>query len=214
MRDFEQGLKKCQPTLDQNFRKLKQQICEFVELSSRTMKLDHSIREQLLSLVVEGGIQGAKGSLDAICQGSGSSKKAASSFLGQFMATASSFFSKGDKDNYVLTRVQEAVEETTKAVQKTSDCQFLSDIVKREIVQSSKLSPLAEEAQVMAMSYLGFTISSLVDKIALSAQRNQEKQAIANINTEISNLEEAEQHRERSQFIRQINLASNQDGYV
>jgi len=214
MRDFEQGLKKCQPIMDQNFRRLKQQICEFVELSSRTMELDDLTREQLLRLVVEGGLQEVKGFLDGSCQDSGSSKKTKSGFWGWTKTFVSGFFSKGDGDDYVVALVQGAVKETVKAVRKIDDCRFLSDIVKREIVQTSELSRLAEEAQVLAMSYLGSTISSLVDKTVSSVQRNQEKRCIADINTELSNLEKAEQHKEMLQFIYQVNRASNQAGCV
>ena len=211
IRDFEQGLKKCASISDQKFRKSKEQICQFVELSSRTMELDHPIREQLLRLVVEGGLQKAKDFLD---EARGSSKKTESSFWRRTTAFVSGIFSKGDEDNYIITRMQEAVKGTPKTAREISDHQFLSDIVKSKMVQSSELSQLAEEAQRMAMSYLGSTISSLVKKVVLSAQSHREERYIADINTEIPNLEEVEQHRERFQFIHQVNRASNQDSYV
>lgn len=215
MCDLEQGLQMCQPISDQNFQNSKQQICEFVELSSRTVELDHLIREQLLSLVAERGLQSAKGFLDVNCRGSGSSKKTESGLWGRAKTLVSGILSKADEENYIVTPVpQRTVKETATAAQKISDCQFLSDIVKRKIVQTSKLSQLAEEAQARAISYLGSTISSLVDKIVLSAQRNREERCITDINVEISNLEKTEQLKERSQFIHQVNRASYQDGNV
>jgi len=211
IRDFEQGLKKCASISDQKFRKSKEQICQFVELSSRTMELDHPIRKQLLSLVVEGGLQKAKDFLD---EARSSCKKTEKGSWWKPTSIFSRLFSKEDEDNSIVTRMQEVVKETSKTARKTIDRQFLSDIVNSKIVQSSELSRLAEEAQGMAVSYLGSTISSLVNTIVLSAQSYRKEQRIADINTEILDLEKAEQHRERLQFIHQVNRASNQDGYV
>ena len=178
------------------------------------MELDHPICEQLLSHVVEGGLQSATDFLDSICQGSDLSKKTKSSLWLRATAYVSGIFSQGDEDNHIVTRVREAVKETAKAARKISDSEFLSDIVKADIVQASELNRLAKEAQEIAISHLGTTISSLVDEIVLSAQRYQEARCIADINTEISNLETAKQHTERLQFIHQVNRGSNQDGHV
>ncbi|KAL4067468.1 hypothetical protein V8B97DRAFT_2061708 [Scleroderma yunnanense] len=213
-RDLEQGLKKCTSNLDPKFRNAKDKICHFVMLAPRTTYLDSPIREQLLSAVVEGDLQGARAFLDAILQGGGASKKTTGGLFQLASSLVSRFIPKGKDDGYVVTTMQEAIRESQKATRNITDSQFLSDIVKREIVQSSVLSPLAEEAEKMAMSSLESTISHLVKKIVSIARRKQEEQKIAEIDAEIRSFEEEQQRKLRSQFIHKVNHASNQDGYV
>ncbi|KAL4072312.1 hypothetical protein J3A83DRAFT_4188311 [Scleroderma citrinum] len=211
--DLEQGLKKCSSNLDQKFRNAKDKICHFVTLESKTTQINNPIREQLLSAVVEGDLQGAKKFLDTIRQGGGPSKKTAGGLSQWTPAWVSRLISTGKEDS-VVANMQEVIKETRKAARHISDSQFLSDIAKKEIVQSSVLSPLAEEAQKMAMSYLESTISHLVDQIASNARRKKEEQNTTKIDAEISSFEEGEQRKLRSQFIHKINHTSNHDGYM
>ena len=209
-RDFEQGLNKCSLILDQNYRQAKYKICQFVELTSRTTHLDNPIREELLDVVVQEDLQGATHFLDVIPQGGGSSAKTA---LYQWTTSlVSRFTSKGRDEDADLAMMQEAIRDTPKAARNISDSQFLSQIVKSEIVQSSVLKPVAEEAQEIAMTYLRSTISHLVKAITSSTRLRKEEQYIAQITAELSSYEDGEQRRQRSHFIHQINNASNQDG--
>jgi len=178
------------------------------------MQLDDPIREQLLGSVIEGDLQEATNFLDAIPQGSGLSKKTAGGLYQWTTSLVSRFIPKGMEGHSILTIVQDAIKETPKASRNISDSQFLSDIVKTEIVQDSVLKSLAENAQEIAISYLRSTISRLVEQIASSARHKQEEHYTAEIKAEISRYEDGEQRRLRSRFIRQVNLASNQEDCV
>ncbi|KIM57715.1 hypothetical protein SCLCIDRAFT_1219233 [Scleroderma citrinum Foug A] len=213
-RELEHGLKSCASISDQNFRKAKYKICNFVGLASRTMQLDGPIREQLLDAVIDGDLQEATDFLDAIPQGSGSSKKTAGGLYQWTTSLVSRFVSKGKEGHSIITIMQEAIKETPKASRNISDSQFLSDIIKTEIVEDSVLKLLAENAQEVAISYLRSTISHLVEQIVTSARLKQEEQYTAKIKAEISSYEDGEQRRLRSRFIRQVNHESNKEGYV
>ena len=213
-RELGHGLKSCASISDQNFRKAKYKICNFVGLASRTMQLDDPIREQLLDAVIDGDLREATDFLDAIPQGSGSSKKTAGGLYQWTTSLVSRFIPKGKEGHSIITIMQEAIKETPKASRNISDSQFLSEIIKTEIVEGSVLKSLAENAQEMAISYLRSTISHLVEQIVTSARLKQEELYTAEIKAEISRYEDGEQRRLRSRFIRQVNLASNQEGYV
>lgn len=178
------------------------------------MQLDDPIREQLLDAVIDGDLREATDFLDAIPQGSGSSKKTAGGLYQWTTSLVSRFIPKGKEGHSIITIMQEAIKETPKASRNISDSQFLSEIIKTEIVEGSVLKSLAENAQEMAISYLRSTISHLVEQIVTSARLKQEEQYTAEIKAEISRYEDGEQRRLRSRFIRQVNLASNQEGYV
>ena len=120
---------------------------------------------------------------------------------------------KGKGDDYFII-AEEAVKEASKAARTINDNQFLSDIVKTDVVQGSLFKPFAEEARETAMSYLKSTVSDLVEKLASSARTHQLGQCIANATTNISSFEVREQRARRSQFIHKINHASIQDSCV
>ena len=196
--------------LDPNFRNAKYKVCQFVELASRTTHLEDPIREELLNVVVQEDLQEATHFLDVIPQGGGSSRKTA---LYQWTTSlVSRFIPKGKDKDTVVEMMQEAIRDTPKAARDISDSRFLSEIVKSEIVQSSVLKPVAEEAQEVAMSYLRSTISHLVGTITSSARLRQEEHHLAQITAELSSYKDGEQRRQRSHFIHHINNASNQGG--
>ena len=187
-RDFDQGLNKCSSIPDQNFEKAKSKICQFVETESKKTHLDSPIR-----------------------------KEPSETTAGHYQWTAfpmNLFTYKGNDEEADVAMMQEGIGNTPNAARNISDSQFLAKVVKSEIVQSSILKSVAEEAQKIAISYLQLTISHLVRKIVSSARVRQEEQHKAQIREKLSSLRDGEQRRQRSQFINQINSASNQSGDV
>lgn len=208
-RDLEQGLKKCTKISGSNFRKAKVKICQFVELTSGTMRLDQPFREHLLSILVESDLRSVQDFLRTTRESSSPLTKIEYG-ISRLAPGLSRMLPKGRENNHLVI-AEEAAKETFKATQTISDSQFLSDIVKTDVVQESLLKPLAEEAHEMAMSYLKSTISDLVEKLVFSARSHLQRHCMENVNTEILSLKEREQHTRRSQFIREINQASIQD---
>lgn len=175
------------------------------------MHLDQQIREQLLSILVERGLQSVQDYLRATRDSGSSFKKIEHKILQLAPTFVSRILTNGREVNYLA---EEAVKGTSKAAREISDSQFLSDIVKTDVVQGSILKPLADEAHETAVSCLKSTISNLVEKLTFSARRHRQEQCMANVNTGITNLEEREQCAQRSRCIHEINQASIQDNYV
>lgn len=177
------------------------------------MRLDQPFREHLLSILVERDLRSVQDFLRTTRESSSSLKRISHGLLWLTPAFVSRMLPRGREVNYLVI-AEEAAKETFKAARTINDGQFLSEIIKTDVVQGSSLKALAKEAHETAMSYLKSTISDLAEKLVSSARSHHQEQCMVNILTNISSLEEREQRTQRSKCIHEINRASIQDGYV
>ncbi|KAF9218569.1 hypothetical protein BS17DRAFT_720337 [Gyrodon lividus] len=196
---------------DKEFQTAKQRICLTLELYPFVKKLDKPIRGRLLLAALAGELEQVKemmkanaGSLEANSRSLAGTHKASSNSPSTWSIPSIKWFTSGNAD---AALVDALFREATRAAQKITDSQFLTEL-DRNVEQHPALKTSADDARRRAYVYLEPAIGRLLKKLVLSVQEIQQNDCESRIERENASLEEKEQRKLRVDLIRRLNSIS------